>query len=198
MRMRYALLVVILLVAASCSWKGAVIGLKPEFPENRIHGLSKDDISDKIVFVKIDSLQPTLRWESFPRPQDLKADKEGKLRLIKNVAYDLKIWSSESDFPNVVICSKQGLREPYYTLEIPLEPCSKYFWTIRARFKLNDKLRVTEWGISKWPRLKHIDFANQNSFVISGDRSPIVPNPNLYRFKTPCPAGHAAKNETIR
>lgn len=198
MRMRYALLFMILLVTASCSWKGAVIGLEPEYPENQIHGASKYNISDKIVFVKIDSLQPTLRWKSFPRPQDLKEDKEGKLNLIKKVAYDLKIWSSKSDSPKAVICSKQGLKEPYYTLEKPLELCSKYFWTIRARFELNGKLRVTEWGISKWPGLAHYDFTNPDSFLTSGYRSPIVPNPNLYRFKTPCPAGHAVENETMR
>ena len=183
MRLRYFLIFTVLVFSTSCSFKAPVFGLKPEYPENRTD-------TDEIVFVEVDSLRPTLRWESFPRSQDLREDKEGMLYLIKNVIYDLKIWSAEGDYPYAIICSKQGLREPYYRLEEPLKPCSKYFWTIRARFEIDGKLRVTEWGISQWgvPHqiYHHIDIGI-NSPLALGRRSPIVPNMALYRFKTPCP-----------
>jgi hypothetical protein len=187
MRLRYVLIFAVLLFVTSCLKKAPVSGLRPEYPENYADGT-------EIMFVEVDSLRPTLRWESFPRPQDLREDKEGMLYLIKNVTYDLKIWSAEGDYPYDIICSKQGLREPYYMLEEALEPCCKYFWTIRARFKIGGKLRVTEWGISQrgyshWGLLReinrHRDIGINWSLAIFR-RSPIVPNLQLYRFKTPC------------
>lgn len=183
MRLKCVLIFAVSLFATSCSMKAPVFGLKPEYPENRID-------TDNIVFVKVDFLQPTLRWESFPRPQDLIEDKEGMLYLMSNVTYDLNIWRAEGDYPYAKIYSKQGLREPYYQLEEPLEPCSKYFWTIRARFEIDSKVRVTEWGISKRggpPMIYHHMDIGINSPLALGRRSPIVPNPALYRFKTPCP-----------
>ena len=183
MRLKCVLIFAVSLFATSCSMKGPVFGLKPEYPENRID-------TNEILFVEVDSLQPTLRWESFPRPQDLIEDKEGMLYLMRNVTYDLKIWSAEGDYPYAIIYSKQGLREAYYKLKEPFEPCSKYFWTIRARFEIEGKVRVTEWGISQ-RKFSHqicprIDIGINSSPAL-GRRSPIVPNPALYRFKTPCP-----------
>jgi len=183
MRLKCVLIFAVLLFATSCSMKAPVFGLKPEYPENRID-------TDEIVFVKVDSLQPTLRWESFPRPQDSIEDKEGMLNLMRNVTYDLKIWTAEGDCPHAIIYSKQGLREPYYKLEVPLEPCSKYLWTIRARFEIDGKVRVTEWGISQRgfsQQIYHHMDIGINSSTALGRRSPIVPNPALYRFKTICP-----------
>ena len=183
MRLKCVLIFAVLLFASSCSMKAPVFGLKPEYPENRID-------TDEIVFVEVDSLQPILRWESFPRPQDLIEDKGEVLYLMRNVTYDLKIWSAKGDYFYAIIYSKQGLREPYYKLERPLEPCSKYFWTIRARFEIDCRIRVTEWGISQrvfsHQNCHRMDI-DINSSTALGRRSPIVPNPALYRFKTPCP-----------
>ena len=182
MRLKCVLIFAVSLFATSCSMKGPVFGLKPEYPENRID-------TNEILFVEVDSLQPTLRWESFPRPQDLIEDKEEMIYLMRNVTYDLKIWSAEGDCPHAIIYSKQGLREPYYKLEVPLEPCSKYLWTIRARFEIDGKVRVTEWGISKREGSHQIynlmDIGIKSPLAL-GRRSPIVPNLALYRFKTPC------------
>ncbi len=180
---RYALVFVVFLLATSCTVKSSVFGLKPEYPENRIGGLYRSD-TNEIVFVEVDSFQPTLRWESFPRPQDLKED--NALSSIKNVTYDLKIWRSEGNYPAVLICSKQGLHEPRYKLEEPLEPCSRYFWTIRARFEIEGKGRVTEWGVSIMGIPQDMDAMLISSHAF-GRRSPIVPNRDLYRFKAPCP-----------
>lgn len=51
------LVVVVFIFLASCAVKVLVFGLRPEYPKNLYR--------DKIVFVEVDSLQPTLRWESF-------------------------------------------------------------------------------------------------------------------------------------
>ena len=164
---------VLLLAATGCSMKATVYGLKPEYP---VCSSSKTEI----VFVNVDSLQPTFRWESFPRPHDMEEDKgrEGMLSRIREVTYDLRIWDSENDYPAAIIYSRQGIKEPIHMIENPLKPCANYFWTVRARFVIDDQTRVTEWGILKFPQMKRGH--------PSPRRSTIIPNPNLYRFKTPC------------
>jgi hypothetical protein len=39
-----------------------------------------------------------------------------------------------------------GLVEPRLAVSTPLQPCSRYFWTVRARFTMNGVRRVTEWA----------------------------------------------------
>lgn len=150
----------VLLLVSGCTRPVPVSGLRPEYPE--VHW----------SFVEVDSLQPTLRWESFPRPQDREANREGLLSRIRNVTYDLKIWRVENDYPVELIYTRQGLPEPSHRIEAPLAPCTKYFWTIRARFTLDGHTRVTEWGV-----MGDTDLTR---------RLPRVPNPFSYRFKTPC------------
>ena len=57
-------------------------------------------------------------------------------------------WAHEcrdSD-PGELVYSKQGLTSPAHQLETPLEPDSRYFWTVRAHFTLDGKRRATEWS----------------------------------------------------
>lgn len=149
-------LLVVLLLLAGCALPIPVSGLRPEYPEVRAG------------FVEVDSLQPTLRWESFPRSQDHAEDKEGLLSRIRNVSYDLRIWRAENDYPVELIYARQALPEPVHKVEAPLEPSTNYFWTIRARFELDGHTRVTQWGV-----------------VATGRRLPLIPNPFYYRLKTP-------------
>ena len=48
--------------------------------------------------------------------------------------------------PGELVYTKQGLVNPEHTLETPLQPNSRYFWTVRAHFTLDGKRRVTEWS----------------------------------------------------
>lgn len=155
-------------LVAGCS--AGVWGLRPEYPEVSY------DFSLNPAFVEVDSLQPMLRWEAFPRLQDRELDRVGLLKQIRNVTYDLKIWRAEYNRPAEVVYTQEGLRETSHKLEHPLKPSTKYFWTIRARFDLDGHPRVTEWGLTKAPL---------HPGGISPLRSPLVPNPNHYRFKTP-------------
>lgn len=155
-------------------------GLKPIYPINEC-GRSG------IYFTEVDSLQPVLRWETFP-PEQVRSDAE-QISKIRNITYDLKVWLSENNSPSSLLYSRKGLPEPRYEIEEPLLLCARYFWTVRARFLVDGKERVSEWGISARPPLKEVygdDFIR---------RSPVVPPPNLYRFETPCP-GKAEEGRT--
>ena len=153
----------VLLVVTSC---GPIVslpvsGLRPEYPKVRGSHYSK-----------VDSLQPTFRWEFFHWPQDYEANKEGVLKGIRNVTYELKIWRIVDEYPVELIYARQGLPEPFHKIEEPLEPSTKYFWTIRARFELDGRPRVTGWGY--W-----------GVNPLPAYRIKQVPNPLYFRFKTP-------------
>lgn len=165
---------VMLSSVVGCTRPIAVRGLRPEYPE-----ALWDSFSNKGHFVEVDSLRPTLRWEPFPRPQDRQADNEGLLKRIRNVTYDLKIWRAYEEgpieYPAEVAYSRRGLQGPSHQVEEPLESATKYFWTVRARFELDDQPRVTEWGVTG---VRVVPFS-------AVARLPVVPNPLHYRFKTP-------------
>ena len=154
-------LLIFMLLASGCGMSVSVSGLKPEYPKLVTGGSG-------IAFFEVDSLQPMFRWESFPRPQDLKKDKDGLIARIDNVTYDLNIWRAQDDYPSELLYSRQRLPVSMHMMEEPLEPSTKYFWTIRARIEIDGEARVTEWGVS-W----------------QGRRLGVIPNPFYYRFKTP-------------
>jgi len=169
------------IMASGCAHEAAVVGLRPEYPKNLVS-------ASEIKFVRVESLQPTVRWEAFPRQQDREADTEGLLSRIGTVTYELKIWRSSDDYipmylPSHLIYSRQGLAQPSHRIEQPLQPNTKYLWSVRACFELDGQPRVTEWGLSREPPLVPVGSAKTNP--PSPRRSPSIPNPNYYRFKTP-------------
>lgn len=97
-------------------------------------------------FVDVDSLTPTLSWETFPRPFDMSVGD------FANITYDVRIYmgnvlnNSLAVEPSTLLQHVTDLVEPHYSLVTPLQPCSRYFWTVRARFTLNGTRRVTEWA----------------------------------------------------
>jgi len=132
-----------------------MVGLRAEYPEQRFR-LFLDELAK---FVPVDSLQPTLRWESFPRKKDFDA----KIGEVSDVTYQLKIAGDG------MLYSKDALREPYHTIDVPLKPSTKYLWTVRACFKLKGEPRCTVWGsVSKW---EFWSFSH--------------PNNSSFRFQTP-------------
>ena len=154
---------VVLHLLSSCVLPVSVSGLKPEYPE-----MQWSSWRGEIALYEVDSLQPTLRWESFPRPRDLRNDEDELIARICNVIYDLKIWRAEDYYSGEIAYRRKGLSEPLHKIEEPLEPSTEYRWTIRAWFEVDGRIRVTEWGA-----------------IWQGSRSSIVPNPFYYRFKTP-------------
>ncbi len=152
------------IVLAGCTTSAPVYGLRPESPQARVELNGR-----RIVFVQVGSLQPTLRWESFPTKDDRTADQEGLLARIRNVTYDLKVFPAEHEFPAGPIYVRRGLSAPSHKLETPLEPSAKYFWTVRARFELDGAPRATPWG-----RIDH-----------PWSTDLIVPSPFYYGLETP-------------
>jgi len=168
MRASYAInlrlfFLLVLLSITGCALPVYVSGLKPEYPKFVTgHG--------GIGYYEVDSLRPLFWWESFPRSQDIKGDKDGPLARIDKVTYDLKIWRTQDDceYPAELVYSRQGLPASSHIIEKSLDPSTKYYWTVRARFEIDGQTRVTEWGVG-W----------------QGRRLPVTPNPLYYRFKTP-------------
>ena len=105
-------------------------GLRAEYPKQKFSFAN---------YALVDSLQPTLQWESFPRDQDL----TGKNKIsgqVSDVTYQLRISAEDWYY------SRDDLREPYHRIEVLLSPATRYFWTVRACFKLNGEPRCTIWG----------------------------------------------------
>ena len=128
-------------------------GLRAEYPKRKLF------IDDYVI---VDSLQPTLQWESFPRDQDL----TGKNKIsgqVSDVTYQLRISAEDWYY------SRDDLPEPYHRIEVLLSPATRYFWAVRACFKLNGEPRCTVWSsLNYW-----------------GYAACRQPNPSSYRFETP-------------
>ena len=84
MRPSNIFLIIIAVSLASCSPTFKTFGLKPLYPENKVHAY-------------VDSLQPVLRWEPFPS-EGMRADAE-QISKIRDITYELNIWLSENDYP---------------------------------------------------------------------------------------------------
>ena len=172
----FYLIVLFLLVDCSTS---NVAGLKPIYPPP-VRGDSGGH------FFEVDSLRPTFRWESFPRPQDLRKDENGLLGRFQNVTYDLRIWRAQASFSpkassarqtfpepsHKPIYYRQGLPEPVHKIEEPLAPFTRYIWSVRARFEVDGGTRVIPWAAVWHSRIDQ--------------RSSVIPNnPIYYGFETP-------------
>ena len=124
--------------------------------------------------VALDSLQPALEWEAFPGLGFPEVDTEGVLSRIRRVSYDLRVWRADNnDLPDDLVYLRHALPTPQHKLEEPLEPSTKYFWTVRARFELDGQTRVTPWAV------------NRRRKGYSPDHLDRVTNPFYYRFETP-------------
>ena len=160
----------VVLPLAACVTPLDVAGLRPLSPEPYNHA------------PKMESVQPALRWESFPRPTDLKADQRGWVSRVRHVTYDLRIWRGVRDrygyqdvYPEELIYSRTALAMPEHLVEMPLASDTQYVWSIRARFELDGQARVTPWGVLLVPGQSPVD----------DPRSVSVPPRGYYRFVTP-------------
>lgn len=101
-----------------------------------------------------DTLQPTLRWTPFPSEIVRQELDPAVLRKIGNVTYDLRVWDEDIDqgndawyqrWRNRLIYERTGLAAPQHTLEVPLAPASRYYWSVRARFVVDGRSMATRW-----------------------------------------------------
>jgi hypothetical protein len=152
---------ILIFFVAGCSTPMA--GLQPQYPP-----FEKSIFSRWGNFVEVDSLQPTLRWQPFSPPQDRTVTTAGMLTQIEGITYELRIWKTKAGMYGDEVYARDGMKLPYHKLEEPLEPSTRYLWSVRAHFLLDGHPRTIEWGIA-------------GSLV----REETVPNPSCYRFVTP-------------
>lgn len=102
----------------------------------------------------VDSLQPTLEWERFPRGIDMKWAPEEMAR-VKDVRYDVIVQAQYGAGASAsIVYRREGLSESTHRLETPLAVTTSYVWTVRARFELDGRQRVTQWASMRgnWDR----------------------------------------------
>ena len=134
-----------LLALAGCGQPVYNPGLRALYPQQRMI-LFVDPPPG--AFVPVDSLQPTLKWESFPRSRDLAGSMANVYRRIEDVRYELVL--AEAGALDRVY-RRDGLKEASHKVETPLKSRTKYLWTVRACFRIGEEPRCTEWGaISNW------------------------------------------------
>jgi hypothetical protein len=121
------------------------------------------------VFTPItaDSNRPSLEWERFPRGYAWAPETADAAR-ISGVTYEVRLYSALRRYvfgagdpffpepviyePERVIYERAGLAQPAHQPETELEPCHVYFWSARARFELDGRVRVTPWMSVGVPR----------------------------------------------
>jgi hypothetical protein len=137
----------------------AAVGLRPVYPP-----LEKKAFALCTEAVEVDSLRPTFQWQPFLRTDERLAGR------VQKVTYELRVWKTVPGQSGQLVYARDGLESPYHELTEPLEPSRKYLWSVRAKFLINDRLRVSEWGLAGFPL-----------------RNEAVPNRSCFRFRTPAP-----------
>ena len=120
-------------------------GLAPISPATRGQLTGDQIIGSSFEWTTVGTLQPTLRWQSFPRESDVRLLPE-EMGRVKNIRYDLIIARERNLEPAEVVYRRDGLPDCVHKVEMPLSYGTCYFWTVRARFELDGRQRVTEWG----------------------------------------------------
>jgi hypothetical protein len=147
----------------------SAFGLAPVEPATRGQ-LTGDPLIGRVFeWTKVPSLRPELRWEPFPRRGDRQKAPED-MSQIREVRYDLVIARERDLVPAEIVYERQGLPAPAHRVETTLPGNAHFFWTVRARFELDGRERVTEWSATHW-------VAAQNALV--------VPSQWSFRFRTP-------------
>lgn len=174
------------LVFAGCAVQTTVSGFRPVYPEStHSFGNPAPDILD---WTKVDSLQPTLRWQPFPGEHQrfpggqVTPFVELDPASVRDVSYDLRIWTVRKRTPGDLAYEVDGLKEPSHKLERPLKPDTEYYWSVRAQFNLDGQRRVSEWSLSQIPCPPFYGLECARGVARKSGR---IPPLNHYRFKTP-------------
>jgi hypothetical protein len=187
-------------------WRFTDFALEPLDPSPS-HGLSFRAAFSKarrigvngLIVTPIATSRPAFRWSTLPSlldrdPGDPVARRAGEIR------YEFRLYSARRPktvlgtaslaslvVPERMLYERGDLTEPAIELPAPLEPCTSYFWTVRARFRLDGFPRVTE-----WTALHHAEFGiaapwkarrSENSWA---SYDPLLAMP---AFSTPSSAG---------
>jgi hypothetical protein len=135
----------------------------------------------------VTSIRPTLRWEAIPYPERRGNAAQESSAKLPPVVYDLEIYARGTRETLVGVgdlaYSRYGLRQTDHDVEMPLEGCSTYFWSVRARYRVGSHFRATEWAGNYGERgpmgIRKKPYRYPAAFSL---------NPSMYyhRFITPC------------
>lgn len=147
-------------IVAGCG-KPAVVGLHPDHPPVARKGLSL--LTD---FVEVDTLTPTFRWQPLTVSVDPSSGQEPA--RVDNITYEIRIWRTVSSDGGKLVYKRGQLTATEHRLEQPLDPGTRYYWSVRGHFDIEGQNRTTEWTMA--------------GYLL---RSDSVPNESCLRFKTP-------------
>lgn len=158
-------------------------GLAAEYPQTW-GALADAELLAGLLWSKVDSLQPVLRWEKFPRAADFKAA-PGDMARVGKVTYDLVVAIEHRNAASRIVYRREALEASSHRLETALEPARRYLWSVRARFELDGRARVTEWSGATLGNslLEGRPFAWLAAPLL--DAQFASPNSGSYRFATP-------------
>lgn len=154
--------------AHSAGLLAAAFGLAPIEPGMRGQLTGDPLIGPGFEWKSATGLQPLLRWQRFPRESDLRAS-PAEMGRVKNVRYDLLIAREHELATAGIVYRRDSLPAAEHRVTTSLAPNARYFWTVRARFELDGRERVTEWGTTHY---------------LARDRL-TSPSSHSYRFRTP-------------
>lgn len=175
---------IVAFVTAGCAFEPSISGFRPVYPPlTATFFTSPFNMGDNLNWPKVDSLQPTLRWQPLPGEHQIPL---GQVKpfvavdpaSVRDVKYDLRIWTVFDKAPGELAYEIEGLTEPFHKLERSLKPSTEYYWSVRARFSLDGQPRASEWSLSQFPCPRG---CGRDEARLTGSIPPL----NYYRFKTP-------------
>lgn len=122
-----------------------ICGPQPIFP---VYKYNSTFLKNEAKFAVIDSIQPILKWtewNSFSMPTNSSGREFEQLPYKKDIFYDIKVYRIEDDFPVELVYERDNLTDCFHKIECSLSPSTIYFWTVRARFKVDGNDQATKW-----------------------------------------------------
>jgi hypothetical protein len=110
-----------------------------------VFGIEPDAPAAGRKWRRVESVQPELRWEGFPRAADQVAAPQDMAR-VRDVSYDIVIAEALGAHVGAVVYRRERIAQNAHRLESPLLARRNYYWSVRARFTLDGNEHVTEWG----------------------------------------------------
>lgn len=158
-------------------------GLSAEYPQTW-GALADSELLAGLVWNKVDTLQPELRWEKFPRAVDFETA-PAEMARVSNVTYDLVVAIENRNAPLRVVYRREAIGASSHRLETALEPSRRYFWSVRARFELDGRAHVTEWSRASGNAL--LEGRALEAWAVEPllDAQFASPHSGSYRFSTP-------------
>jgi len=142
-------LICVLAACKSSSPSITVFGLWPEQPPLRYKPYDFWSGGNYYDWPRLDADKIVLQWAAYPgqRAEGV-PDTNSFFAKHQPVTYDLRIWRgmSADQFSDDLVYARDDLVNPSHEVEVPLSRGCWYFWSVRARFKLDGQTRVTEWS----------------------------------------------------